>query len=144
MVGVLREALGIRVLALRRSERGNELIELALLSVLFFSLVFGIMEFGRAVWIYGTVAHVAREGARWAAVRGSESGHAASAADIQAYVQNRASGMAVAAVTTTWHPDNDPGSVVQVRVERAFNPIVPLVGLGPIALTSTSRIVIAF
>ena len=132
------------VLTRRQCERGSELIEFAFVSILLFTLVFGIMEFGRAIWIYGTVAHLAREGARFAMVRGAESGQTASAADIETYVQGRAAGMTALVVTTAWDPDNDPGSVVQVQVDRPFDPIVPLVPLGPITLSSTSRMVISF
>ena len=144
MVRILRSALGKRVLALRRNERGSELIEFAFVGILLFTLVFGILEFGRAIWIYETVAHLAREGARYAIVRGAESGSTATASDVETYVQGRAAGMPGLVVTTAWDPDNEPGSVVQVRVDRAFDPVVPLVGLGPITLSSTSRLVIAF
>jgi Flp pilus assembly protein TadG len=136
--GVLRKRLLTRV----REERGAELIEFGLVSILFFMLLFGIMEFGRAIWIYDTVAHAAKEGTRYAIVRGSESGRAASAADVEDYVRSRATGMTVLAVTTTWEPDNDPGSVVEVRVQSPFEPVVWF--LPPIPLTSTSRMVIAF
>ncbi len=138
------KAPGTGVLTRWRNERGNELVEVAIVGTLFFTLVFGIMEVGRAIWIYDTVAHLAREGARYAIVRGAESGQAVGAAEVEAYVQGRAAGMTGLVVTTTWDPDNDPGSVVQVQVDRPFDPVVPLVGLGTIALSSTSRMVIAF
>ena len=136
--------MGTRVLTRRRDERGSQLIEFGLVSILLFTLLFGIMEFGRAIWIYSTVAHLAREGARYAIVRGTESGDTTDAASVEAYVQSRAAGMPGLTVTTTWDPDNDPGSVVQVRVDRQFDPIVPIVGLPTIPLSSTSRMVIAF
>ncbi len=139
----LRRAVGRRVLTLRRDERGAELVEFALISIVFFMLVFGVMEFGRAIWIYGTVAHVAREGTRFAIVRGSDSGRTATPADVEAYVQGRAAGMTGLTVTTTWDdPSKDPGTVVQVQ--RDFDPALPLVSLGPLTLSATSRMVIAF
>ena len=141
----LRRAFGQRVLTLRRGERGAELVEFALISVLFFMLVFGIMEFGRGIWIYGTVAHVAREGARFAIVRGSESGRTATTTDVENYVNLVAAGMTGLTVTTTWDdPLKDPGTVVQVQVDRDFEPALPFVSLGPVTLSSTSRLVIAF
>jgi Flp pilus assembly protein TadG len=129
---------------LRRDERGTELIEFAFVGLMLFALTFGVAEFGRAVWTYSTVAHLAREGARFAIVRGAESASTASASDVDAYVQSRAAGMTDLVVTTAWDPDNQPGSVVEVRVDRPFDPIVPLVGLGTVTLSSTSRLVIAF
>ena len=58
-----------RFCGLRDDERGAEIIEFAIVSILFLMLAFGVMEFGRAIWMYGTVAHAAREGARFAIVR---------------------------------------------------------------------------
>ena len=133
------------MVALRRSERGVEVIEFAIVSVLFMMLAFGVMEFGRAIWIYGTVAHTAREGSRYAIVRGSESGRTASPADVEGYVNQLAGGLTGLIVTTTWDDaSKDPGTVVQVRVDRVFDPAMPLVGLGSFTLSSTSRMVIAF
>ena len=123
-------------------ETGSELVEFALAGLLFFTVLFGIMEFGRAVWTYGTAAHAAREGARYAIVRGSESGRAASAGDVANYVQGMATGITEMTVTTTWQPDNNPGSVVQVRVDCPFRPVLPMIP--SITLTSTSRMVISF
>ena len=142
---ILRYTLSRRFRTLQRDERGVELIEFALISILFFMLSFGIMEFGRAIWIYGTVAHVAKEGARFAIVRGSESPRTATVSDVASYVNTRAAGMTGLIVTTTWDdPTKDRGTVVQVRVDRQFNPALPLVNLGPITLSSTSRMVIAY
>ena len=50
----------------RRHQRGQSLVEFALSSVLFFSLIFGIIQFGRAIFQYNTVSSLAQEGARWA------------------------------------------------------------------------------
>ncbi len=145
MMRSLRRLIGLRTHTLRRDERGSELIEFALISILLLMLVFGIMEFGRAIWIYGTVAHVAREGARFAIVRGSNSGRDASTTDVENYVNLRAAGMTGLTVTTTWDDaSKDPGTVVQVQVSRDFDPALPLVNLGPFTLSSTSRMVIAF
>ena len=139
-----QRAVGRRLRTLRRDERGDELIEFALVSIVFFMLSFGAIEFGRAIWIYGTVAHVAREGARFAMVRGSESGRIPTPAEVEAYVNRRAAGMTGLTVTTTWDdPSQDPGTVVQVRVDGQFDPALPFVTAG-IALSSTSRMVIAF
>ncbi len=145
MIRRVRRLLRLGGHTLRRDERGVELIEFSLISILLLVLVFGIMEFGRAIWIYGTVGYVAREGARFAIVRGSESGREATPTDVENYVNQRAAGMTGLTVTTTWDDaSKDPGTVVQVRVDRDFDPALPLVNLGPITLTSTSRMVIAF
>ena len=130
---------------LRDDERGAEIIEFAIVSILFLMLAFGVMEFGRAIWMYGTVAHAAREGARFAIVRGSDSGRTAVPADVTSHVAQIAGGMTGLTVTTTWDdPAKDPGSVVQVQVDKDFQPALPIVNLGSFTLSSTSRMVIAF
>lgn len=137
-----RRGLEPPVVMLCGNERGSQLLEFGMAAILLFMLLFGIMEFGRAIWIYDTLAHAAKEGARYAIVRGAESGRAASAEDVRSHVLTRTTGMTAVAVTTTWEPDNEPGSVVQVRVESPFLPVVSF--LPPLALTSTSRMVISF
>ncbi len=120
------------------------MVEFALVISLLLLIVLGIMNFGLALWAYSAMAHVAREGARYAIVRGSESGRAATAAEIRNYVQGRAGPLGPVQVTTSWIPDNKPGSVVEVRVQYNFSPVLPLVPAGTITLASTSRMVITF
>lgn len=48
----------------REGERSQALIEFALISPVLLLLVFGIIDIGRAVFYYDTIAHAAREGAR--------------------------------------------------------------------------------
>ncbi len=91
------------------------------------------------------VSSSAREGVRWAAVRGGASGYAASKADIQSFVQSKTVGVPVT-VDATWLPDSDnqPGSSVVVTVTNDFAPIAPLPFVPKtIKLTSTSRMVIS-
>ncbi|MGQ0848910.1 MAG: TadE/TadG family type IV pilus assembly protein [Actinomycetota bacterium] len=52
----------------RRSERGANLVEFAILAPLLILLLFGIIEFGWLFGQYNDVRHGAREGARFAAV----------------------------------------------------------------------------
>ena len=47
-----------------RREAGQELVEFALILPLLLLLFFGIIEFGRAILAYNTIANAAREGAR--------------------------------------------------------------------------------
>jgi Flp pilus assembly protein TadG len=48
------------------SQKGQSLVEMALVSLIFFFLLFGILEFGRALWTYNTIVQSTREAARWA------------------------------------------------------------------------------
>jgi Flp pilus assembly protein TadG len=51
-----------------KPEKGQALVEFAMVTLLFFTLVFGIIEFGRALWTWNTIAQATRAGARYAAV----------------------------------------------------------------------------
>jgi Flp pilus assembly protein TadG len=122
-------------------DRGSSLMEMAMAGPLFVMLLLGIAEFGRAVWLYDTVSHAAREATRFAIVRGGESGRAANATTIQTFVR-QIPGLAQAQVTTTWQPNNQPGSVVSVNVQVPFAPALPL--LPALTVSSTSQLVISF
>jgi Flp pilus assembly protein TadG len=50
----------------RRRERGQAIVEFAFVSIAFFFLVFGIIDFARLFQSWVTVQHAAREGARYA------------------------------------------------------------------------------
>ncbi len=49
-----------------RAEKGQALLEFALVTLVFFILAFGIIEFGRALWTWNTIAEATRAGARYA------------------------------------------------------------------------------
>lgn len=52
-----------------RQQRGVAIVEFALVALIFFTLVLGIMEFGRMLFIWNTVQEVTRRAAREAVVR---------------------------------------------------------------------------
>ncbi|MFZ2170078.1 MAG: TadE/TadG family type IV pilus assembly protein [Methylococcaceae bacterium] len=51
-----------------KAQRGAAMVEFALIALLFFMLLFGIIEFGRAFFTYNTLVEATRRGARVAAV----------------------------------------------------------------------------
>lgn len=61
------------------SERGQDLVEFALILPLLLLMLFGIIEFGIAVWKYNTISNVGREVARYGAVHADPD-------DIDAYI----------------------------------------------------------
>ena len=120
--------------------RGATLVEFSLASILFFTITFGTIEFGRMILDYNIVSNAAREGVRYAAVRGASSGHAASASEVATYVASRSVVLLTASnVTVTWPTDNAVGSVVQVRVQYSFTPIVTLLPQTGVNLSSTTK-----
>lgn len=100
-----------------------------MVAVSFLLLLTGIMEFGRLGFAYNEVSFAAQCAARYAAVRGSTSGHPALASDIQAVAEIYTGALDNTQVTvaTKWKPDNSPGSTVQVTVSYNFATVlVPL------------------
>ncbi len=55
-----------------RGEQGNALVEFALAVVVLLSLLFGIIDIGRALYAYDWLYNGARQATRWAMVRGSQ------------------------------------------------------------------------
>jgi len=126
----------------RGSERGSALVEIAIGTLLFLVIIFGIMEFGRMIWQYNVVAFAAKEGARWAAVRGATSSTPATDTTVHDYVISKALGEDVA-VSTTWNPTSkNAGSLVTVQVSETFTPMTNLVPSVSITLRSTSQMII--
>jgi Flp pilus assembly protein TadG len=165
---LLSPALGLRGPAPQRrggtlSEHGSALIETALSLSLLFALVFGIMEIGWALYTYHFISEAAREGTRYAMVRGSSCAAAGSLCtdvsqtDIQNYVKNlgfpgiNSSDMTVtaawpstgAACTPSTTPCNNPGNLVQVTVAYQFPLSIPFVGASTINMSSLSEMVIS-
>ncbi|HEY3463128.1 MAG TPA: TadE/TadG family type IV pilus assembly protein [Gaiellaceae bacterium] len=62
------------------SERGTAVVEFALVAPILFLLVFGILDFGRALNYYNDITQLAGQGARAAAVNRNPDGTAISAA----------------------------------------------------------------
>ena len=69
--GSLRGGNAQSSLRRRVRQRGVTMIEFALVFLVFIVLLVGLMEIGRAVWTYTTIAHATRRGARYATMHGS-------------------------------------------------------------------------
>ena len=137
-------------------ERGNTLAEFAVVLTTFMLLIFGIIDFGRAMYVYHLVGNAARAGARYAIVRGSACGAAdcpATTATIQTYVRGLMPEVNAAdvAVTTNWANssgcttgNNAPGCLVSVNVVYDLHLFaVPLLPNITIHENSTSQMVIS-
>src|SRR6185437_11682740 len=135
----------------RRRARGTALVEFALVVPLLLTLLIGTIECGWAVYADHFVATAAAAGARYAMVRGATcsglpSACPAAASDIQSYVSSLAPpGVTAASLssTTSWSPNNSPGSTVTVVVTYAFPMQIPFVTLGSLNLSARSAVVIA-
>jgi Flp pilus assembly protein TadG len=124
-------------------------VEFAVVSPLLFLLVIGLIVGGLGVFRYQEVAWLAREGARYASVRGSRyeiaTGQpAATPSDIhQNVILARSVGLDPARLSSsvTWTPDNRQNSTVCVTVTYQW---VPEAFLGGITLSSTSKLQMSF
>src|SRR6266508_1562796 len=50
----------------KRGERGASLLEFAIAATVFLTVLFAIVEFGRALWVHNALSDAARRGARYA------------------------------------------------------------------------------
>jgi Flp pilus assembly protein TadG len=56
----------LRIKNCRENERGSTLVEFSIGVTVFLTAMFGVMEFGRALWTHNALTDAARRGARYA------------------------------------------------------------------------------
>lgn len=131
----------IRINKFLRQEKGQALVEMALIMPLLIMLLLGIVEFGRIFNAYLIVANGAREGARAAAVGTTDTG-------IGMKVFNVSSGLNLSRLSVQISPsasNRDPGSSVTVTVRYSVPLVAPFYGLVvsdpfPIVRATTMRV----
>src|SRR5580700_2785083 len=140
----------------KRSERGASLPETAIVMAVVLALLFAIVDFGRAMYTYASVAQLARIGARWAIVRGAQCTQldhcGAVQTDVQTYVQGQSVGVMAPGsiiVNATWPPSGcptgvpakSPGCIVIVTVSYPFKFMLPFLPTAQYMMSSTSQMV---
>lgn len=132
--------------ASKRNDRGAALLEFGMVMLVFFMFVFGVMDFGRALYNYHFVSHAAREATRYAIVRGSTSTDPVTANEISAYVKN-ITPLGInpqdITVSTSWTPNDAPGSSVRVEVSDSFRPMMPFFTKYHMQFSDASQMVIS-
>lgn len=86
----------------RRDERGAAAVEFALVLPLLLTLVFGVIDFGRALFAFNYLTAAVREGGRFAAVQATTSSEAAVRSRMVDYLQG---------IKTLALPDVAPASI---------------------------------
>jgi Flp pilus assembly protein TadG len=154
------------------SERGDGMIEFAVVAVVLFTCIFGIIDCSRALYAYHFTSYAAREATRYAMVRGSTWTSTscaststfscnATSANVKAYVQSiippGMDSTTPLSVTTTWpgtelsgsattcntaNGNNSPGCLVMIKVTYAFNYLLPFLPTSTLNLSSTSEVVV--
>jgi Flp pilus assembly protein TadG len=146
-----------------RGEGGSAILETAMSMMILLTFLFGVMEVSFALYAYHFISEAAREGTRYAIVRGTTcsgfvSACPASTSDIQDYVKNLGfPGINPADMTVTpvWSaytagttcpaspsPCNSPGNLITVTVQYNFHLNVPFVPPKTYAMSSTAAMVI--
>ncbi len=119
--------------------------EFALVLTPCLALFFGVINFALALYCYDFVCYSAQQAVRYATVHGSTAVTVVSATDVHNYVNTLVVGVlntAAMTVTTTWAPNNKPGSIVTVAISYNFPPLTNLVSSVTIPLTRTAAMVI--
>lgn len=119
-------------------QRAQAMVEFAAIATLFFLLAFVVLDGGRAIYSYATVAEAAREGAHIAEttdstdaqIRSAITGHTGLLGDLGS------------AATITPTPSRTAGQTVTITVTYVYRPVTPLLSaFGPITFTSTTVVV---
>jgi len=61
----------LRIKNFKQDEKGSSLVEYAIGATVFLMAVFGVLEFGRALWAHNALTDAARQGARYGALHTS-------------------------------------------------------------------------
>ena len=128
----------------RQASRGAAAVEFALVSVVFFTLFFGLMEMGRLMFYWNTAAEVTRLGARMAAVCDP---NATSIAAVRARMRQLLPMIAAADISVAYTPGGctvDTCQLVTVSIATTtpidtYIPFLPLTVVMPAFATTLSR-----
>ncbi|HEY69338.1 MAG TPA: pilus assembly protein [Anaerolineae bacterium] len=145
----------------RRSKRlrskGQSLIEFGLALPLLLFVILGLIETARLVYTYSAVTTASREGARYGfslGVNGMGVPHYQDCGGIREAAMALTSiagieeagivisydgGPGTAVISSCPLPSAETGTRILVKVTTSYKPIVPLVNLPPIEVTSTSK-----
>ena len=147
---------GLSFIRSRKGRKGSTIVEFALVFILFLVILMGLMELGRGMWTYATLAHAARQAGRFCMVRGSTS--PTNEAAIKVVVDKYCSGLNTSSVTLScsWKdPDDDTvrangaaverGDVVQIQVGYPFQLVTGglVLGQSTLPLAATTQMVVA-
>jgi len=154
----------------RRRQRGSAIVESTLCFFAFMLLTMGLMEFSMAVYAYNFVTYASAEAARYASLHGSQSSNPATLTDLEQNVRSGAIALVASRIHVNKNTDdqgnpivgspdhpsgfspwvqpdgsenNNPGSLVTVRVTYQVHPLVNLVIHDFMKVSSTSQMTIA-
>ena len=113
---------------------GTVAIEFAVVGLLFFVLLLGSIEMGRAMWMRNSVQFAAEEAARWALVQSAENSTA-----VVDFARGRLTSSPATATITAPYVTVSGVRYVVVTITQNFTPITTLVPTGTITMTGRAR-----
>lgn len=117
----MRKLIGLRR---KKGEKGQSLVEFALLVPIFLLLLFAIVDFGMGFYSWITITNAAREGARLGAVLATQQ-EITDRVYLTADVPKESTNMTV----TVTNAQGQPGTSVVVQVDYNYDLITPLAGI---------------
>ena len=128
-----------------RSDEGAAAVEFALVALILFTLLLGIMQFGYLFFQWNEITHAAREGARWAALE-YPAGSVATPDTVKYKVWQAAPDMGLTDADITVTPTNpgiddvgDPATVTVTRNVPIFAPLIQnILGTSEVSIKLTS------
>jgi hypothetical protein len=117
---------------------GTVAIEFAIVGLLFFTLLLGSIEMGRAMWMRNSVQFAAEETARWAIVNPGKTPEA-----IEIFAEERSIiSSPPAKATATFEPPIAGVTYLLVEVKQSFIPVTSLVRIKEITMIGRARIAV--
>ena len=121
------------MLRINKNERGSTLVEFAIGVTVFVTVMFAVLEFGRALWVHNALSDAARRGARYAVLHSG--GSAAEVKNVVVYGNAAGTGDPMVNDLTTGNVDvvynnfglND-GTVSVSITGYQFQFVIPIVG----------------
>ncbi len=102
-----------------RNRRGATIVEFAFTFMLFFLIVLTLMEIGRGIWTYTTLAHATRQTARFAQISGTRTG-VTTLAELKTIADRWSHGLNPSDLTlyATWNPGEPDETTNPANAER--------------------------
>jgi Flp pilus assembly protein TadG len=130
-------ARGSRRGGAEQSARGQALVEFALVSIIFFTIVFGTIDLGRAVYMKSELTNSVREGARYARVKPTDTSGIKNAV----ITRSPGLGLTTSSVTVTCSGTCKTGGTVKVQATVPFTAFAQnLLGIDPITLNASATV----
>jgi Flp pilus assembly protein TadG len=121
-----------------RTQRAQGLVEFAIIGSLFFLLFFVILDGGRAIYTFATVAEAAREGAHQAELTDSTDTQVRAAINAHAALLGDLGGSA----TITPSGSRTANQPVTITVTYSYRTVTPFLSqFGPINFVSTTKVI---